>query len=1592
MDTIQTSQGDMPSQKCEPAVVSGAAAALPPLPTLNSLQTNNLRPHLTPLDVLKSTSPLRATRRYTSTAQLGHRGSINSEPSTPLPAAITASDGPTNATDENPGSIAQVQKRSLSNQERHGSDIWGWPREEGTGSPLDGEGGERRDPFQTWSDGGKSPAPNASMPTARAQEAGATASPRLVSDPITIPLSEGSKPLGGSLPASRSATLDPSTPLRSPSALGPSVSPHLNRRTMSGGGSLSALRRSLYSLSGMSETSEGHDSGDDSPAGVTTFSSHPSPSGVTTFSSQGDDTPRSLDPALRATGTPDLELSVADINEQSADFDVTRALVQEMVHAKERADEGVEIILASWYEQMESTYNNDSGPGLPLVRPSRVAAEDGGAGRNVETGEPKPRMKAPSDHPFSHQRRRLKHSNSWPPSVLASTRDMFLARIESAAYAILETPVTAMIHTTVAGDIMYSLQALMEEQRRAVVGKPEVEDLLTKLQYTFSPVSRLAESLNQYARVLRTASGLEDIVETPPRSRKSFLRKVSEHGATESMSAQPETADPEVGTGAVPDVHPEGSALGVTSAGASQLSLDSAAVSAPDMVNIDSTTSTATSKAGSQQDLATPVETPGSGKPVKKKPVIAFIRSIRQAFSSGISSAPQSPTDSTKEFSASDSTGSFSRVLPPSISGLKGSSDKTPRSPIAKDRSGSQPSLIRGASSDSVTDPSGGGFKNQRTSKEDLIQEKEAKSTREKEKGRDSISSSAAATAASTTAARAKDSTLLCRICEEYVPARTIDEHSKICSIQQEFHLMSWNCDMKLRKHAAVLEAKKEMLKVEDFDDWTDWQRIRKLCEAIEQKAVKVASVTEHGGKKSLAKLDRCLVKFAKYLEDEPRYPSQSDLFALVRRMVQVTKEKNQALKACLDRLRDVGCTAPPSPTRGVNPWSVERGSSHASSVTDSILSLAPKSSVAGSRRSSKAPSNLRRSRSNDSGISAASGVSGDGEGRQREPSTGASSSRFMSIFSALLKGGKEHRRTPSGTHMVGEFAERRTKIPSIRDFEIMKPISRGAFGKVYLAQKRTTQDMYAIKILKKQDMIRKNMVSHVLAERKVLALSRNPFVVKLFYAFQSREYLYLVMEYLIGGDLSSLLAAFGTFEESMAKMYGAEVAIALEYLHANGIRHRDLKPDNILINEKGHIKLTDFGLSRIQVPDQELGSGNHEQHLRTLSRGKRPQTAASGLDDPSTPGRSQSVRRGGTSTLRRQNSNKQLQGTPDYLAPELLLGLGHGPEVDWWALGICLYEWIVGFPPFTDETPEAIFRNILEGAIEWPEEDVSSEATDLIQGLLNPDPKLRFTAEAVKKHAFFADVEWDKVREQPAPFIPATADITDTSYFDERNQRPDIKRLSQHSLQEFEEEGGTVPEAIGDWSASATPSTTGLGGPSTTPASASTSRKASRDVGGPTTPVLSQRTPDPLGRRDSTLSYYRDKPDSSEPSGPSSRGAGGFRPGPAPTRRAKTPRREADDVPRNFSGVSLDAQFQEFTFKNVYNLEEHNMDIKQKAASERIEECSRPASPEPSRKRVGSSGKTSLVSMKSDKAVASLAPAVVVTPGSGISTDNVHT
>ncbi|CAD7084196.1 unnamed protein product [Hermetia illucens] len=738
---------------------------------------------------------------------------------------------------------------------------------------------------------------------------------------------------------------------------------------------------------------------------------------------------------------------------------------------------------------------------------------------------------------------------------------------------------------------------------------------------------------------------------------------------------------------------------------------------------------------------------------------------------------------------------------------------------------------------------------------------------------------------------------------------------------------------------------------------------------------------------------------------------------------------------------------------------------------------------------------------------------------------------------------------------------ENNPRLPTIKDFAIVKPISRGAFGKVFLGYKNNDPNkFYAIKVMRKSEMINKNMVSQVITERNALALSRSPFCVTLYYSLQSSSYVYLVMEYMVGGDLKSLLAMYGFFDESAARFYSAEICLALQYLHSHGIVHRDIKPDNMLVSSTGHVKLTDFGLSKIElrrdlelsdlincspnlnartpgqllsltshlsfgsneakraavtsnfmevinkhkssdsevdvsttgiernnhsrmsgvspffstedipklsqvtcenstssssyytcssgecksnstnseIPSQhenlganendcnlnrnqlchvcietnslkdkeslfgtknllkvegdddsckysfefsmkmrsskttedsgvssrksdysnmnceissiekvehssnskeelscsdysrsynashinELSEIRHELHspIRNVSRNfKRPDcvrgikrkryflhrtealtheedvsNGSTGLtqeidildigsstpkkrkgrtplksalkvrslsDDEtphnnenmahvvfSTPVSSQKApRRDGGLLQKLKNTRfalplssekKRLQkeianerrnvkleedlavspininnppktpktmitpfrtpksvrrgekvtderilGTPDYLAPELLLMQGHGPAVDWWALGVCLYEFMTGIPPFNDETQQKVFDNILNRNIEWPEGDeaLSNEAMEAVELLLNMDHQKRPAAKEVQEMQFFKSVDWKNLEHATPPFIPTLDDPTDTGYFEPRNVMQHLQLSNFH-------------------------------------------------------------------------------------------------------------------------------------------------------------------------------------------------------------------
>ncbi|EGN93017.1 RIM15, response regulator receiver [Serpula lacrymans var. lacrymans S7.3] len=419
-----------------------------------------------------------------------------------------------------------------------------------------------------------------------------------------------------------------------------------------------------------------------------------------------------------------------------------------------------------------------------------------------------------------------------------------------------------------------------------------------------------------------------------------------------------------------------------------------------------------------------------------------------------------------------------------------------------------------------------------------------------------------------------------------------------------------------------------------------------------------------------------------------------------------------------------------------------------------------------------------------------------------------------------------------------------RSTPTSIKDFDIIKPISKGAFGSVFLAKKKVTGDYYAIKVLKKADMIAKNQITNVKAERMILMKqAESPFVAKLYFTFQSKENLYLVMEYLNGGDCAALIKTLGSLPEEWTKNYIAEVVLGLEYLHQRGVVHRDLKPDNLLIDQHGHLKLTDFGLSRIGLLGRQTREGQMGLRPRTRydSRSRPPSIDSAYLSSPLLSAeilggasyfnqRTHSVPRVGTSPyqlltddvgessgseslsnfLPRRNTKtgdsplpsfatelttdlrshsgggtppgeQKFVGTPDYLAPETILGLrGDDASVDWWALGVITYEFLYGIPPFHAETPEKVFENILSGQIEWHEDwvEFSDEARDFMQRLMTIDVGTRLGAngaEEVRAHPFFEGIEWDKVTTTEAAFIPQVTDPESTDYFDPRGAIPQL-------------------------------------------------------------------------------------------------------------------------------------------------------------------------------------------------------------------------
>lgn len=298
----------------------------------------------------------------------------------------------------------------------------------------------------------------------------------------------------------------------------------------------------------------------------------------------------------------------------------------------------------------------------------------------------------------------------------------------------------------------------------------------------------------------------------------------------------------------------------------------------------------------------------------------------------------------------------------------------------------------------------------------------------------------------------------------------------------------------------------------------------------------------------------------------------------------------------------------------------------------------------------------------------------------------------------------------------------------SINDFDLLKVIGKGSFGKVMQVVKKDTKQIYALKTLRKQHIISRLEVTHTLAERTVLSRINNPFIVPLKFSFQLPEKLYLVLSFINGGELFWHLLKESKFSMDRLRFYIAELLTALESLHEMNIIYRDLKPENILLDYQGHIALCDFGLCKLNMANDDK-----------------------------------------TNTF---------CGTPEYLAPELLLNQGYTRLVDWWTLGTLLYEMLTGLPPFYDEDTPTMYRKILQNELKFPLSLEGTDVQDLLIKLLQKDPSKRMSNSAeIKNHKFFKDIDWNKLLNKSylPPFKPNVENLLDTSNFDQdfTNEKP---------------------------------------------------------------------------------------------------------------------------------------------------------------------------------------------------------------------------
>ncbi|XP_034754016.1 protein kinase C epsilon type-like [Etheostoma cragini] len=328
-------------------------------------------------------------------------------------------------------------------------------------------------------------------------------------------------------------------------------------------------------------------------------------------------------------------------------------------------------------------------------------------------------------------------------------------------------------------------------------------------------------------------------------------------------------------------------------------------------------------------------------------------------------------------------------------------------------------------------------------------------------------------------------------------------------------------------------------------------------------------------------------------------------------------------------------------------------------------------------------------------------------------------------------------------------------KRMNLHDFVFIKVLGKGSFGKVMLAELKGSDEVYAVKVLKKDVILQDDDVDCTMTEKRILALARkHPYLTQLFCCFQTKDRLFFVMEYVNGGDLMFQIQRSRKFDEARSRFYAAEVTSALMFLHRHGVIYRDLKLDNILLDVEGHCKLADFGMCKEGILD-------------------------------------------GVSTT-------TFCGTPDYIAPEILQELDYGPSVDWWALGVLMYEMMAGQPPFEADNEDDLFESILHDDVLYPVW-LSKEAVSILKAFMTKSPSKRLGCvaaqgleEAIKFHVFFREIDWTLLEQRKIrpPFKPRIKTKRDVNNFDQDFTREEpnltpteasiIKQINQDEFKGF--------------------------------------------------------------------------------------------------------------------------------------------------------------------------------------------------------------